>query len=163
VRIKHVDPRSGRVVARFDAVGVPIQQGSKDLLPSRGGAVMVEAQNRKGRVRKANALKTWRQTIAWMARSSFVGVLVDGDIALSATFRLPRPRSVLRSRPNVKPDLAKLVRALEDALTGIVWTDDSRVVRYDQIEKVYADGCEPGASVVIMLLPEEGSHACSAV
>lgn len=42
-----------------------------------------------------------------------------------------------RVEPWTKPDLSKLTRALEDALTGMVWDDDSRIVR-TVTEKRYA-------------------------
>jgi crossover junction endodeoxyribonuclease RusA len=40
--------------------------------------------------------------------------------------------------PDKKPDCTKLLRALEDALTGILWIDDSQVVR-QVVGKSYAD------------------------
>lgn len=42
-----------------------------------------------------------------------------------------------RVTPWTKPDLSKLTRALEDALTGMAWDDDSRIVRA-VLEKRYA-------------------------
>ena len=38
--------------------------------------------------------------------------------------------------PKVKPDLTKVIRAVEDALTGIVWKDDTQVVA-GQYRKTY--------------------------
>lgn len=40
--------------------------------------------------------------------------------------------------PAVKPDATKLVRAVEDALTGICWRDDAQIVNQD-VRKRYAD------------------------
>ena len=48
--------------------------------------------------------------------------------------------------PTTKPDATKLVRAVEDALTGVIWRDDSQVVR-QWASKVY-DDCE-GVSVIV--------------
>jgi Holliday junction resolvase RusA-like endonuclease len=62
-------------------------------------------------------------------------------VNLSVTFLFKRPKSHYRSGKNAmvlkgaapnrhtqKPDLTKLVRCLEDALTGIIWNDDCQVV-----------------------------------
>jgi Holliday junction resolvase RusA-like endonuclease len=77
-------------------------------------------------------------------------------LALQLTFNLPRPKchsgkkGLLPSAPPFpagKPDVLKLARAVEDALTGIIWTDDAQIVteillkRYDET---------PGVSVKIM-------------
>ncbi len=50
-------------------------------------------------------------------------------VALQATFFLRKPKSAAKSvrLPTKRPDLSKLLRALEDALTGIVYEDDSQV------------------------------------
>lgn len=53
--------------------------------------------------------------------------------------------------PAVKPDLGKLVRAIEDALTGVVYDDDSRIVR-EVLEKRYADGRDVGCWIKAIAL-----------
>lgn len=65
-----------------------------------------------------------------------------------AHFWLPRPKThygkhgyMLPSAPPyhvIRPDVLKLARAVEDALTGIVWADDAIIVR-EHLEKDYAD------------------------
>jgi Holliday junction resolvase RusA-like endonuclease len=46
------------------------------------------------------------------------------------------------ARPTKKPDVLKLARAVEDALTGIIYADDAQIVD-EHIHKYYADdGCE---------------------
>lgn len=58
------------------------------------------------------------------------GGLLFGPIAIQAAFYLPRVSSLPRTitAPIKKPDLDKLVRCLCDALTGVVYRDDSQVV-----------------------------------
>ncbi len=71
-------------------------------------------------------------------------------LAVAFAFRLERPaghhvagnrnRDVKPSapaRPATRPDLTKLVRAVEDALTGVVWGDDGQVVEQANT-KLYA-------------------------
>jgi Holliday junction resolvase RusA-like endonuclease len=43
--------------------------------------------------------------------------------------------------PVVMPDATKLLRGLEDALTGVVWHDDAQIVS-QHVEKRYALGPE---------------------
>lgn len=60
--------------------------------------------------------------------------------------------------PNVMPDVIKLTRGTEDALTGVVWRDDSsNIVMH--VEKVYAQEGEPaGALIRIWTLPATVGH-----
>lgn len=53
-------------------------------------------------------------------------------------FMFPRPKGAPKGRlfPSVKPDADKLVRAIFDALTNVLWADDAQVVRITA-EKVY--------------------------
>jgi Holliday junction resolvase RusA-like endonuclease len=102
--------------------GLPQPQGSKRL--GKLGARFVVLDDNDA------ALKPWRKAVTTHARGAVVEPL-DGPLALVADFTLPRPKSVAKRRrwPLVRPDLSKLVRAVEDALTDAqVWTDDSRVV-----------------------------------
>jgi Holliday junction resolvase RusA-like endonuclease len=66
--------------------------------------------------------------------------LIEGPIHLEVVFLRPRPRGHFNARgdlnaagrrmtyPTTKPDRTKLLRGLEDALTGLVWRDDAQVV-----------------------------------
>ena len=52
----------------------------------------------------------------------------------------------------VKPDLTKLCRSTEDAMSGIVWRDDSLIAMHN-LQKRYANPNEtPGAHVKVFLL-----------
>lgn len=74
-------------------------------------------------------------------------------------FFLPRPKGhfgvhgVKRSAPKyptVRPDATKLMRPLEDALTGIVWKDDSRIVE-QVVRKSYGDPPRAEVKVVVKI------------
>ena len=114
-------------------IGPPVPKGSARafVIPGKGDqsprAVVV--QNNK------KALAHWQTQIGNEARTAMNSTQVpppfDGPFIVSVTFRLNRPRSVSvkdRPVPTVKPDLDKLVRAVLDALTGILWRDDAQVV-----------------------------------
>ena len=102
----------------------------------------------------------WRQAVAAggiEARRE----LLTGPLSVEIAFMLPRPKSHFtaggRLKPNarrwpaVRPDVLKLARAVEDALTGIVWADDAQIVD-EHISKRY--GVEPGVSVAVRRLAE---------
>jgi hypothetical protein len=58
-------------------------------------------------------------------------------------FTFIRPKSVSRAkraRPCTYPDLSKLCRATEDAITSSgLWRDDSLVVEYTRLAKVFCN------------------------
>lgn len=57
--------------------------------------------------------------------------LLDGPLQMQLRFYLPKPKSAPKRRrtwPDKKPDLDKLIRAVGDALTGVIYTDDARIV-----------------------------------
>jgi len=103
------------------------------------------------RVRLVDANKNvgaWKDRVALAAATAMDGAApMSGPLLLVATVFLVRPKGhwgkkgLLPSAPSypaVKPDLTKYVRALEDALKGIVWRDDSQVVEH-MTKKRYAD------------------------
>ena len=81
-------------------------------------------------VESSKAVKPWRVDVAWAVREYFPTPL-DGAVRLELGFVMPRPKSApKRSTPPAvkRPDLDKLVRAVMDAITGVVVVDDSQVV-----------------------------------
>jgi len=90
--------------------------------------------------------------------------LFSGPVALWVCFHMPRPKSHFNGKGEIKksaplhcpkrPDTTKLVRALEDALKGVVWHDDAQVVQISA-GKFYTragDGFRPNASVHVVEL-----------
>ena len=126
----------------------PASQGSKVLMRGR----MVES---------CKDLPRWRSLVATTAEALGVGV-IPGPVSLSVTFMMPRPAGhwtktgKLSSKatpwPSVKPDADKLLRAVGDALTGVLIEDDARVVNIAG-SKRYCVGDElPGAIITIIPL-----------
>lgn len=135
---------------RIVAYGIPGPQGSKAVKGRRrnGSVILVESSAK---------VKPWRASVAAAASLVRPAELLDGPLIADMVFSMPRPAShygtgrnagVLKARyvdtqPDRVPDLSKLCRSTEDALTGIVWADDARVVRYGALAKVYVDSLDP--------------------
>jgi len=109
----------------FIALGRPAPQGSKRHV---GNGVMIES---------SKAVKPWREAVKAAAPS---GPTLDGPIAVYMVFTMPRPKSALKREtiPYKTPDLSKLCRATEDAITEAgMWADDARVSDYVRLAKVW--------------------------
>lgn len=131
--------------------GLPIAQGSSKGFVVNGRAVITSA---------SKGLKPWRSVIAGQAQDAVLGLApLDEPIAVDMQFRFPRPKAHFGKR-GLKPtapkhlcakgkDLDKLLRAVCDALTKVVWRDDRLVCRAS-CEKTYADEAHPpGVSVTV--------------
>jgi len=139
---------------RFFVPGRPIPGGSKRgfVNPRTGGVIITEAAG------KAN--RDWRAMVVASCREVFKLPALEGPLKLRIDFRMPRPQSHYGSGRNkgvlkptapyyhtIRPDSVKLTRALEDALTHILWRDDSQNVILDVVKR-YAD-LNPGALVEV--------------
>lgn len=127
----------------FRVEGTPIPQGSKTM----GRYGFYEANKR---------LPAWRKAVTAAASEAMAGRdpwPPHVPLVLSATFLFARGKTVSRIWMTTKPDLSKLVRALEDGMTDAgVWSDDCQVVRYGRLEKWYADTGRPGVEVTVRRL-----------
>ena len=107
--------------------GAPAPQGSKKFVGVKAGrGIMIES---------SKAVKPWREAVksaAMDAMRQAGAVRLVGALSVEMIFTLPKPKSApkrSRSWPDRKPDLSKLVRSTEDALTDIgAWEDDARIV-----------------------------------
>lgn len=95
-----------------------------------------------GKIRSANPKNCtdWKHSIAMQALEYRPGKLLDFPLRLTATFYLLRPKSKPKSEeyPATKPDFDNLVKAITDALEGVIYTNDSRIVEA-HICKRYGD------------------------
>lgn len=100
--------------------------------------------------------KAWKQEVAkaaLLSRSQQPGHLakiIEGPVAVSFYFYRPRPKGHMTSKgalsksgretpyPTSKPDVLKLARGVEDALTGVIWRDDAQIVD-ERLRKFWGD------------------------
>lgn len=116
----------------FTVPGIAVPQGSMvPFIDQASGQARVKSDNPK--------LARWRRDVATAARTELwcrprdQRQLLAGPVLVRLRFWLPRPKSLPKRVVEhvTKPDLDKLVRAVFDALTGVVWVDDNQVVRVD--------------------------------
>jgi len=67
---------------------------------------------------------------------------INQPMSLSCKIYIKRPKSVklsVREFPEVKPDLSNYIKGIEDAMNGLVYTDDAKIVKYDDCRKLYTE------------------------
>ena len=149
----------------FTVLGRPQPAGSKRAFMIRKGGkptgVAVTDDAKKSR--------PWKDSVAAAAHEHLNGrPPLTGPLLLEVDFYVARPaghfgtgrnRDVVRPAaprfPAVRPDATKLVRAVEDALTGLVWRDDAQVV-IQTVRKRYGhpERAEIFVQEVNVLLPD---------
>ena len=94
--------------------------------------------------------KPWKKQVAQVCGEAMEGRKMFPKIPLQATFRFVRLRpssqvttkgKLTRSAPDypiTKPDVLKLARAIEDAMSKVVYIDDAHIVR-EVIEKDFGE------------------------
>jgi Holliday junction resolvase RusA-like endonuclease len=140
-------------IVSFNALGLPAPGGSKKAFRHRhtGKIVVVDAGGKR--------TKAWRSIVAAAAREAMADLqMIEPPLMLCIEFRMPRPKSHLDREgklragapwvPMVAPDLTKLLRSTEDAMTGIVYRDDALIVE-QHIHKAYALDEYTGARITV--------------
>jgi Holliday junction resolvase RusA-like endonuclease len=90
-------------------------------------------------VESSKRVAPWREAVKAAAEGA--GPCLDGPLAVAMIFTLPRPKTAKKAYtvPDKYPDLSKLVRATEDAITDIgLWADDARIASYAALMKVFS-------------------------
>jgi Holliday junction resolvase RusA-like endonuclease len=155
--------------------GKPQTAGSKTAIVKPGQKPrVIESGSDESRARK----RTWRGDLKDAgdhARGEQWGLNEPTFVALDVLFVFvrSRPSEHLRAgrlsgavkdwaiglRPVKRPDALKMARAAEDALTGVLWLDDSQIVS-ERLEKVFGDdvGLDPRAEGLLMVVRQAGRY-----
>lgn len=106
--------------------------------------------------------KGWQSDVRFAASATHKGEPIHKPLSLTVVFHMPRPKYHFKKNGElrddapyfhtIKPDATKLLRSTEDALTGIVWADDSQVAE-QVVRKIYS--MTPGAHISVEPLQEE--------
>lgn len=124
--------------------GKPEPAGSKSafVIPGTNRASVVDANK--------NA-KPWKRNVAAAAAEQYAGDPIIGPVDVMLVFVLARLKghygtgrnaTILKEsaplQPTVAPDVLKLARGVEDALTGLVYMDDAQIVN-EVLQKRYGN------------------------
>lgn len=125
----------------FRVNGIPAPQGSKRAFVVNNRAVLTESSAK---------VKPWREAVVNAAIEAMNGrPPFAGPVTVLVTFRLPRPKTVKRDLPSVRPDVDKLARSTCDALTTArVFHDDSQICDL-HVSKRYGI---PGADITVRVI-----------
>jgi Holliday junction resolvase RusA-like endonuclease len=132
---------------RFTVLGTPQPAGSKTAYV-RGGKAVVTDASKKSRPWKHEVKVAAMAAIIWDdGDKRYYPPPLEGPLMLSLRFYVQRPKSHHGKRglrpsapayPTTRPDVLKLARGVEDALTGICYRDDSQIV-VELLSKHYGD------------------------
>jgi Holliday junction resolvase RusA-like endonuclease len=140
----------------FTVHGVAQSAGSKQAFVPTDKRTVQPYRNKQGRIIVSVVddnpkSKDWKAVVAAVARQHYAGPLLEGAVELILRFYRLRPlghfgtgrnAGVLKSAaprwPTGTPDVLKLARGVEDALTGVIWRDDAQIVR-ELLEKHYGE------------------------
>lgn len=146
-----------KVSLRFFLPIKPKPKGNaKELRKRRGKLVIGNPQRHKDHQAALRAM-------AWLYAPDRP---LKGPIRLDVTFVLPLPKAAPKwkveaarantLRPTVRPDRGNLLKMIEDALEGVIYTNDSHVVE-GMVRKVYGE--EPGYEIHVEELSQVSTYA----
>lgn len=145
-------PLPVRSTYHFRVHGLPQTKGSTRSFKSKSTGQSVTINDN-------NKCAAWARSVNYEARRVRVGQVWTGAVRLNLTFYMAKPVYVRKGEARGKkfyacrkPDLDKLTRAVKDALTNVLYRDDSQVVQME-IGKEYHD--YPGVEVILMRLGDE--------
>jgi Holliday junction resolvase RusA-like endonuclease len=145
--------------------GSPAPQGSKKFVGTTptGKGLLVESSKK---------VRPWRMDVKAAAQALLHANpqlrMLDCPLQVAMVFTLPKPASLPKTRrswPMRKPDVSKLARSTEDALSDAgLWADDARVVEYSRLAKVFPNEdpdalASPGVLIRIWPMGETRSSA----
>jgi len=162
-------------VITFRVDGDPLPQGSHTVLrigrqfALRDQQDMARRDKDGNQTRPSGMLTKWREAIGEAAANALGGLRpLDGPVHLRVRFEFSRPASHTGKRgltkagrsapfPTSRRDLSKLVRAVEDALTGVAIRDDADIVNITAFKRWAHD--RPGVDVEVWTVHEGGRDA----
>ncbi len=136
------------LVIEFTFYGRQYTAGSKTAMPVFNEAGELVRNPKTGRTitrvkHASDKTAPWMALVTSEAAKAYRGPLLTGAIKLTIEFLRPRPKGHYGTGRNegklkdsapefhtIAPDTLKLGRAIEDALTGVIWKDDAQINRH---------------------------------
>jgi Holliday junction resolvase RusA-like endonuclease len=135
------------VKIQFFVAGVPktMSVGKSVRMPRKGGGTM-QFQERRG--------TEWASLVGDQGQKQRPPVPLQGAIALSLLFLMPRPKSASKKvqLPLTRPDIDNLFHKLTDQWNGVMWVDDSQITDLSVSKRFVgtAGYANPGLEVTII-------------
>ena len=145
------------MTVQFFIPGLPAPGGSKKAFVFNGRARLVDAGKNN---------KSWKQDVKVFAAKAMSGrEPFKCPLRVEMCFYSPRPQAHFGTGKNVgtlkasaprhitkKPDVLKLARSTEDAMTGVVYHDDAQTVCLVLVKKWCDESSPPGCRVIVQPL-----------
>lgn len=133
----------------FTVPAVPIAQPRPRAMVLGGRAVMRGANG-------SHKVNTFKPMVAMAARQAYSGPPLEGPIEIFVEFVMPRPGNMVwKSRPmprvwhTKKPDGDNLVKGVKDALSKVLWRDDSQICSMRVMKWVAAGHEQPHVELLV--------------
>lgn len=138
----------------FAVYGTPSPQGSKHARPiyAKAGCRLCKFTGKVAVVESAkDGVKAWRNAVAAIAARETLGSgnggfeLLAGPVVMDMVFTMPKGTSLAKwlDWHDRQPDLSKLARSTEDALTKVVYGDDGQITGYRRLEARFVGSDDP--------------------
>ncbi len=111
-----------------------------------------------GGVFTPQATKTFEAMVGYQARAQHKALPLEGPLKLILRFYLKPPVRKTREHPSGRPDIDNYLKAILDALNGIVWIDDAQVCQIKAI-KIY-DWVDRRGRIEMEVTQIEGEKKC---
>lgn len=137
----------------FFVPGIARPGGSKTAVRRKDGGIGMRPASKY--------TESWMSVVSYHARQHYTGDPLTGALDVDFAFTMKRPKNHYRTNGQLKgwaplyhtsmPDRTKLMRSTEDALTGIIWKDDSQVCS-GSCSKIYGE--KIGVEILIQEIAE---------
>ena len=102
--------------------------------------------------------KPWQSDVKAFAYEAYKGELLRGPLHVVMDFYMPRPKGHFSDKGHLKgsaqpypisrPDLLKVARSVEDAMSGVVYNDDAQII-IEHLTKRYETDRGPGVEITV--------------
>ena len=151
----------------INVVGIPAPGGSKKFVgfsKQHGRAILVDAGGKRNKV--------WRRQVAEAGVAimwrDLKGLPLECALRVEFLFKVPRAQWHRNSKgflvpkaplwPITRPDVLKLTRSTEDALTGAIWKDDAQIVQQFAEKRFAGVGEAPGVCIIVTCLEQQNNE-----
>lgn len=134
---------------KFRVVGEVQPQGSMTARVTKAGKAFVKPSN-------DHRLRKWRGLVAMAAEQAYQGQPLDQPVMTVITWGRPAPASKKGQKyDDTGYDIDKLERAVNDAITGVIVTNDSRIVRVIKEKLLGPPGSDTFVEITVIPLTQD--------